>query len=62
MQCDELADELAGLADGSVKLDRAGRRHVEQCLRCQAEVVQYRKLLRAMRSMRACSARVSWND
>ena len=28
------------------------RRHVERCLRCQAELVQYRKVLRAMRAMR----------
>ena len=30
----------------------AARRHVEQCLRCQAELVQYRKLLRALRTLR----------
>ena len=42
--------ELAEVADGSVVLPRAARRHVEQCLRCQAELVQYRKILRAMRS------------
>ena len=28
------------------------RVHVDQCLRCQAELVQYRKLLRALRAMR----------
>ena len=28
------------------------RHHVERCLRCQAELVQYRKLLRAMHAMR----------
>ena len=33
-------------------LGRDERRHVERCLRCQAELVQYRKLLRAMRTMR----------
>jgi len=50
--CDELAEDLAGLVDGSVRLDRSARRHVEQCLRCQAEVAQYRKLLRALRHLR----------
>ncbi len=50
--CDELATELAGLADGTAHLDRVQRRHVEQCLRCQAEVAQYRKLLRALHSLR----------
>ncbi len=52
MRCDELADDLAAAADGSVLLGRNERRHVERCLRCQAEVVQYRKLLRAMHAMR----------
>lgn len=52
MRCDELADDLAAMADGTGKLSRGQRRHVEHCLRCQAEVVQYRKLLRAMRSLR----------
>ena len=33
-------------------LPRASRRHVEHCLRCQAELVQYRKILRTLRSMR----------
>jgi hypothetical protein len=43
---------LSQAADGSVLLDAAARGHVEQCLRCQAELVQYRKLLRALRTMR----------
>jgi hypothetical protein len=52
VRCDDLADDLATMADGTGRLMRSQRRHVEQCLRCQAEVVQYRKLLRAMRSLR----------
>lgn len=52
MQCDAVADGLAAAADGSVLLGRNERRHVERCLRCQAELVQYRKVLRAMRAMR----------
>ena len=52
MRCDELSHPLAELADGSVELRLPERRHVEQCLRCQAELVQYRKVLRAMRAMR----------
>jgi hypothetical protein len=52
MQCDEIADELAATADGSALLGSDERRHVERCLRCQAELAQYRKLLRAMRTMR----------
>ena len=52
MQCDAVAELLAEVADGTVLLDRTARRHVDSCLRCQAEMVQYRKVLRAMRTMR----------
>jgi hypothetical protein len=55
VRCEDLAEDLAATADGldgMATLGRAQRRHVERCLRCQAEMVQYRKLLRAMRSMR----------
>ena len=50
--CEALRPVLAGVIDGSAKLDRAERRHVDQCLRCQAEVAQYRRLLRAMHNLR----------
>ena len=52
MQCDEIAELLPGIVDGGEIADRRIQRHVESCLRCQAELVQYRKVLRAMRSMR----------
>ncbi len=52
MLCEELSEALAATVDGEARLGRAERRHVERCLRCQAEVVQYRKLLRAMRQLR----------
>jgi hypothetical protein len=52
VRCEDLSDDLATTAEGLGGLGRAQRRHVERCLRCQAEVVQYRKVLRAMRSMR----------
>jgi hypothetical protein len=52
MRCDEVGDLLPAVADGTAVADRAARRHVERCLRCQAELVQYRKLLRALHSLR----------
>ncbi len=52
MRCEDLVEDLSAVADGSMLLDRNERRHVERCLRCQAELVQYRKLLKAMRSLR----------
>ena len=50
-RCD-IAELLSDAADGSMALDRTTRRHVDRCLRCQAELVQYRKLLRALHNLR----------
>ncbi|MBN2622530.1 MAG: hypothetical protein JXA83_04130 [Acidimicrobiales bacterium] len=47
-----MTEALAATAEGDAHLSRSQRRHVERCLRCQAEVVQYRKLLRTMRTLR----------
>jgi anti-sigma factor RsiW len=52
VRCEQLVPQLGAVADGSVVLERDARRHVESCLRCQAEVAQYRKLLRALRALR----------
>ena len=52
MLCDDLAVDLSTVADGSVLMGADQRRHVESCLRCQAELVQHRRILRAMRSLR----------
>lgn len=50
--CNEVATELSAAAEESVPLSNATRAHVEGCLRCQADLVQYRKLLRSLRSLR----------
>ena len=52
MRCEDVTDLLSGVADGSETLPANARWHVERCLRCQAELVQYRKLLRALRTLR----------
>ncbi|CAN5194379.1 hypothetical protein BH18ACT4_BH18ACT4_11970 [soil metagenome] len=52
MRCEDISEVLAEAADGTAVLDLAARRHVEHCLRCQAEAVQYRKLLRALHALR----------
>ncbi|MBX3287021.1 MAG: hypothetical protein KF703_16865 [Actinobacteria bacterium] len=51
MPCDDVLPALAGVVDGSLRLDRADRRHVETCLRCQAELARYRRLLRIMATL-----------
>lgn len=53
MRCEAISESLAGGVDGDTHLERAERRHVERCLRCQAELAQYRKLLRAMHTLRS---------
>ncbi len=52
MFCETASIQLAGAADGDLRLDPEVDRHVEECLRCQAELVQYRKLLRALTTLR----------
>ena len=52
MRCEDLSADLSAAADGSLLLGGDQRRHVETCLRCQADLVQYKKLLRAMHAMR----------
>jgi len=52
MRCEDLTDDLSAAADGLFELRPEARHHVEHCLRCQAELVQYRRVLRAMRTMR----------
>ena len=52
MQCDEIAELLPGILDGGEVADRRVQRHVESCLRCQAELVQYRRLLKGLHTLR----------
>ena len=52
LSCADVAEALPGIVDGPGSADLALRRHVEGCLRCQAELVQYRRLLRALHHLR----------
>ncbi len=56
MRCDEVADLLPQIMDGPETADRRVVRHVEGCLRCQAEMVQYRRLLKVLHQLRAQGA------
>lgn len=49
LDCATHADELAA-ADDAV-LSAQASAHVRQCLRCQAEVANYRRMRRALRSL-----------
>ena len=53
--CAEVAELLPAAVDGPVdprRLDRRVARHIDQCLRCQAELAGYRRLLRALHGLR----------
>ncbi|MDQ1366940.1 MAG: hypothetical protein QOF20_2017 [Acidimicrobiaceae bacterium] len=52
LTCEEVAAALPAIADGTERADRRIQHHVTTCLRCQAELVHYRKLLRALRQLR----------
>ena len=47
--CEPLRDRLPGAVDGD--LDDDLRSHAAVCLRCQAEIAQYKRLARALRSL-----------
>lgn len=51
MRCEQLTEHLAA-AEGARLTDAEAQAHVESCLRCQAELAQYRKLLKALRTLR----------
>jgi hypothetical protein len=50
---DQVSALLSDLADGTAEIEPDLRVRLEQDLRFQAELVQYRKLLRAMASLRS---------
>jgi hypothetical protein len=52
VQCDQIADLLPQIVDGGATADRAVLGHVDACLRCQAELVQYRRLLKTLHQLR----------
>jgi len=52
--CDDLLEELSGVDDGlpaASVLSEPARVHVAECLRCQAELANYRRLRRTMRDL-----------
>jgi hypothetical protein len=43
---------LAGVVDGGTVLSLEEQHHAESCLQCQAELIRYRKMLRALHDLR----------
>ena len=52
MRCEDVSQALPEIVDGAATADLALRRHVDTCLRCQAELAQYRRLLRSLHQLR----------
>ena len=54
MRCDDVARLLPDAVDGVAGVPFPGdvQAHVETCLRCQAELARYRRLLRALQMLR----------
>jgi anti-sigma factor RsiW len=52
MLCEEVTVLLPGMVDGDLDVDPAAIQHVETCLRCQAELARYRRLLRTLALLR----------
>ena len=52
VSCESVAEVLSSVVDGAGVADAALVTHIDSCLRCQAELVQYRKLLRALHQLR----------
>lgn len=50
--CESVAERLPAIVDGVDEAHGPVIRHVDECVRCQAELVQYRKLLRTLHHLR----------
>jgi anti-sigma factor RsiW len=51
MRCEDVARLLPETVEG-VPVDLAMQTHIESCLRCQAELARYRRMLRALQQLR----------
>lgn len=50
--CDAVAGRLPAYVAGEGALDERELRHLATCLRCQADVARYRRLLRVLHALR----------
>jgi anti-sigma factor RsiW len=51
MRCEDVAQLLPETVEGT-PVDLAMQTHIESCLRCQAELARYRRMLRALQQLR----------
>lgn len=53
LRCDDVAESLPSILDGGPSASPSVVAHVQTCLRCQAELARYRKLLRLLCQLRS---------
>jgi hypothetical protein len=51
-QCDEIAVLLPEAVDSAYPVALPIQRHIESCIRCQAELARYRRMLRGLQLLR----------
>jgi anti-sigma factor RsiW len=52
MQCDDVAKLLPAAVEHGAAVELSVQRHIESCLRCQAELARYRRMLRGLQLLR----------
>src|SRR5271169_2650108 len=52
MQCEEIAELLPDAVDANQAVPLSVQEHIESCLRCQAELARYRRMLRGLQHLR----------
>lgn len=52
MRCEDVARLLPETVEGDGAVDLSMQHHIEACLRCQAELARYRRMLRALQQLR----------
>ena len=52
MQCDDVAKLLPSAVEHGAAVEVSVQRHIESCLRCQAELARYRRMLRGLQLLR----------
>ena len=48
MRCDDVARLLPAAVEQGAAVELSVQRHIESCLRCQAELARYRRMLRGL--------------
>ena len=52
MRCEDIALLLPAAVDANQPVEPAVQQHIESCLRCQAELARYRRMLRGLQLLR----------